>query len=153
MEALQSKTVMISILGLQEYENADPDSIELTITGKLTRTAHGYHLSYQESELTGMEGTHTSFEISPSHVVLTRTGLMNSEMVFERGVRHLSLYKTPYGNFEIGVATRHIHSTIDENGGELEVNYAIDIDHQLAGENRFSLKVREACVGDTALVH
>ncbi len=139
-----TKNVMISITGLQEYENAEKDAIELTTAGALTKIPGGYQLSYEESALTGMEGTLTSFEISPNRVVLTRTGQLNSEMVFEKGVRHLSLYSTPMGSLEVGVAARKVHSTINDQGGELVINYAIDIDHQLAGENSFSLKVREA---------
>ncbi len=139
-----TKNVMISITGLQEYENAETDAIELTTAGALTKIPGGYQLSYEESALTGMEGTLTSFEISPNRVVLTRTGQLNSEMVFEKGVRHLSLYSTPMGSLEVGVAARKVHSTINDQGGELVINYAIDIDHQLAGENSFSLKVREA---------
>ncbi len=139
-----TKDVMISILGMQEYEEEELDTIELTTAGKLTRTKDGYRLAYLESELTGMEGTVTSFDIMPGCVTLTRTGMLNSEMVFERGVRHLALYNTPYGSLEVGVAARKIDSTISERGGELSVNYSIDIDHQMAGENQFSLKVRES---------
>jgi uncharacterized beta-barrel protein YwiB (DUF1934 family) len=135
---------MISIRSRQDYEGMESDSVELTTTGALTPTEGGYQLSYQESELTGMEGTLTSFLISPDRVVLTRTGELNSQMVFERGVRHLSLYSTPMGSMEVGVATRVMRSTIGEDGGELEVDYAIDINHQMAGQNFFSLTVREA---------
>ncbi|MCD8189480.1 MAG: DUF1934 domain-containing protein [Clostridiales bacterium] len=146
MTEKQTKDVFISILGLQDYEGTDGDSVELTTAGKLTRTARGYHLSYQESALTGMEGIQTNIEVSPNLVMLTRTGQVCSEMVFEKGVRHLSLYDTPFGSLEVGVAARSIHSTIGDRGGELEVNYSINIDHRLAGENSFSLKVREAKV-------
>jgi uncharacterized beta-barrel protein YwiB (DUF1934 family) len=140
-----TKDVMISISGLQEYEDMDDDSIELTTAGKLTRTNEGgYHLSYQESALTGMEGTLTTFEILPRRVVLTRTGQVCSEMVFETGVRHLSLYDTPYGHLEIGVAARAVRSTIGDKGGELEISYAVDVDHRLTGENTVYLTVKEA---------
>lgn len=146
MNTSVSKDVTISILGLQEYEDINPDSIELTTGGKLTVMPYGYHLSYWESELTGMEGTLTSFQISPGRIVLTRTGTTTSEMVFEQGVRHLSLYNTPYGQLEIGVFSRAVSSTLDEHGGEIHVRYAIDIDHQLAGESNIHLKVRESAV-------
>lgn len=139
-----TKNVMISIRGLQEYEDADSDSIELLTAGTLKATRSGYSLSYQESALTGMEGTTTSFDITPRRVTLTRTGLICSEMVFETGRRHLSLYDTPYGSMEVGVVARSVHSTIGEHGGELEIDYAIDIDHALAGENTFYIKVKES---------
>lgn len=146
MNTSTSKDVMISILGLQEYEDINPDSIELTTNGKLNVTPYGYHLSYEESELTGMEGTLTSFEVRPGRIVLTRTGTTTSEMVFEQGIRHLSLYDTPYGQLEIGVFSRVVESSLNEHGGEIRVRYAIDIDHQLAGENNIHLKVRESAV-------
>lgn len=139
-----TKDVMISIRGLQEYEGQDANDIELVTTGTLTVTDDGYHLSYEETALTGMEGTVTNFQIGPSQVVLTRTGTICSEMVFELGRRHLSLYATPYGTLEVGVAARSVRSTIGETGGELEIDYAIDIDHALAGENTFHIQVKEA---------
>lgn len=138
----QTPNARISIQSRQEYENAPPDSVELITTGALRRTDDGYCVSYQESVLTGMEGTQTSLDITPQRVVLTRTGEMNTQMVFETGVRHLSLYSTPMGNLEVGVATRRLRTDMDEDGGRLEVDYSIDIDHQLAGENYFSLTVR-----------
>lgn len=138
----QINNAMISIHSRQEYEDAAPDSVDLTTAGALSRTEQGYCVTYEESVLTGLEGTRTSLDITPKRVVLTRTGGLNSQIVFETGVRHLSLYTTPMGNLEVGVATRRLHSTMGDNGGRLEVDYSIDIDHQLAGENYFSLTVR-----------
>lgn len=140
----ETKNVMISIRSLQEFEDGAPDSVELTTTGFLSRTESGYCVSYEESALTGMEGTHTSLQISPQRVILTRTGELNTQMVFEKDVRHLSLYSTPMGRLEVGVATRRLHTTIGDRGGELHVDYAIDIGHQLTGKNSFFLTVREA---------
>lgn len=139
-----TKDVMISIRGLQEYEGIDNDSIEFVTRGTLTSIKDGYNLTYAESELTGMEGTVTSFDIIQNRVVLTRTGPVCSEMVFEAGRRHLSLYQTPYGSMEVGVRAKKMRCTMDEHGGELEIVYSIDIDHAMAGENRFYIKVREA---------
>lgn len=139
-----TKHVMISIRGLQEYEGVDNDSIEFVTAGTLTSIKDGFNLSYAESELTGMQGTITSFDIIPNRVVLTRTGPVCSEMVFEAGRRHLSLYQTPYGSMEVGIRAKKMRCTMDEHGGELEIVYSIDIDHAMAGENRFLIKVRES---------
>lgn len=139
----ETKNVMISIHSRQEFDNQEPDSAELTTTGSLRRTENGYCVSYEESALTGMEGTHTSLHISPEQVVLTRTGSLYTQMVFQKDVRHLSLYSTPMGRLEVGVSTRSLRSTIGENGGELFVDYAIDIERQITGTNSFSMTVRE----------
>ena len=66
--------MIISIKGVQRYENADPDTMELVTAGRLEREGNSYTLSYQESELTGLEGTLTTFQIEPDRVTLLRVG-------------------------------------------------------------------------------
>ena len=97
------KDVIISIKGVQRYENAGPDTMELVTEGRLEREGNSYTLSYQESELTGLEGTLTTFQIEPERITLMRVGEFNSQMVFQEGRRHMSMYNTPYGAMTIGV--------------------------------------------------
>lgn len=138
------KNVMISIRGYQAYEGNEDDSMSLLTEGRLSQTEDGYQLSYEETELTGMEGTTTTFQIQGPRVTLMRMGSVCSQMVFEEGRRHLSLYSTPYGNLEVGISTSHLRSTINPQGGKLEIDYSIEIDHVLAGHNAFRISVREA---------
>ena len=64
------KDVVISIKGMQKYENAEPDTIELVTGGRLERDGESFTLSYQESAVTGMDGTLTTFQIEPERVTL-----------------------------------------------------------------------------------
>ena len=143
-EEPMEKDVIISIKGTQKYDNADPDVIELVTEGRLEREGSSYTLSYQESELTGLEGTLTTFQIEPERVTLMRVGEFNSQMVFQEGRRHMSMYNTPYGAMTIGVNTRHLLAELDDKGGDIEIDYAIEIDHAIAGRNIFQIKVKEA---------
>ena len=137
------KDVVISIKGIQKYENTDPDVIELVTAGRLTRVGESYTLSYQESELTGLEGTLTTIQVDGKQVTLMRVGEFTSQMVFQEGRRHLSMYNTPYGAMAIGVNTRHLLADLTDQGGDIEIDYAIEIDHALAGRNVFQIKVSE----------
>ena len=65
--------VLLSIRGEQYFDNVDPDATELMTDGTLELTDTGMLLSYQETELTGMEGTVTTFEVKGPQVILTRT--------------------------------------------------------------------------------
>ena len=138
------KDVVISIKGIQKYENTDPDVIELVTAGRLTRVGESYTLSYQESELTGLEGTLTTIQVEGEQVTLMRAGEVNSQMVFQEGRRHLSMYNTPYGAMAIGVNTRHLLADLTDQGGDIEIDYAIEIDHAIAGRNVFQIQVKEA---------
>lgn len=137
------KDVIISIRGTQDYSGTDPDTMELVTEGKLAVQDGALRLSYEESELTGMEGTTTVFQVEPEKVTLLRLGSVQSEMVFEEGRRHMSLYSTPYGNMEIGVRARRLNSTLELTGGRLEIDYDIEINHMLAGQSLFRIDVRE----------
>lgn len=137
------KDVIISIRGTQDYSGTDPDTMELVTEGKLAVQDGALCLSYEESELTGMEGTTTVFQVEPEKVTLLRLGSVQSEMVFEEGRRHMSLYSTPYGNMEIGVRARRLNSTLEPTGGRLEIDYDIEINHMLAGQSLFRIDVRE----------
>ena len=137
------KDVVISIKGIQKYEDTDPDVIELVTEGRLTRVGESYTLSYQESELTGLEGTLTTIQVDGEQVTLMRVGEFTSQMVFQEGRRHLSMYNTPYGAMAIGVNTRHLLADLTDQGGDIEIDYAIEVDHALAGRNVFQIKVTE----------
>jgi len=138
------KSVIISIKGMQSFENMEDQVIDLTTAGRMTGDSkEGYTLSYQESPVTGMNGTLTTFQISRDRITMMRAGEVNSQMVFQVGRKHLSLYETPYGAFTVGVNTRRVRNNLEENGGDIEIGYSIEIDHAVAGENFFKINVRE----------
>ena len=144
LEAAMEKEVIISIKGMQKYENAEPDTIELVTGGRLERDGESFTLSYQESAVTGMDGTLTTFQIEPERVTLLRVGEYTSQMVFQEGRRHMSMYNTPYGAMTIGVNTRHLLADLTDRGGDIEIDYAIEIDHSVAGRNTFRIQVKES---------
>ena len=74
---------------------------------------------------------------------LLRQGSVNSQMIFEVGRKHLSMYETPYGALAVGIETRRLKNTVDEAGGDLEIDYAIEIDNLLAGKSLFQLNVKK----------
>ena len=141
---MTTDNVIISIKGKQIYAESSPDVMELVTAGTMERdSGGGCTISYQETELTGLEGTTTRLCIDGGRVTLLREGSINSQMVFEEGIRHLSMYETPYGALAIGVNTRRMRSTLGEAGGDLEIDYAIEIDHMVAGQNQFRMNVKK----------
>lgn len=139
---MNMKDVIISIKGLQN-DGEEDNEIELVTDGQFAFENGEGELSYMESELTGLEGTKTSFMISPMGIVLTREGNLNSRMVFEKGRKHEFLYDTPFGATTMGVDTKNIKVDLDEHGGELDIEYIIDFQHAVVGYNTFKINVSE----------
>ena len=142
--------VMISVRGEQYFDDVDPNATELMTEGTLEQTEDGFLLSYQETELTGMEGTLTTFRIAPDRITLLREGTINSEMIFEEGQKHFSLYETPFGGLMLGVNTHRAKARIGEGGGSLSIRYALEADSQLIGENAFEIQVTEPTLDQRA---
>ena len=112
------KPVIISIRGVQSLEPGEEDVMELVTQGVLRQEeGEGFSLSYLESELTGLEGTTTTFRIAPDRITLRREGTLNSEMIFQEGQKHVSLYETPYGGLMLGVNTHRPRRTWERRGG------------------------------------
>ena len=134
--------VMLSIRGEQYFDGIDPDATELMTEGTLELTDGGMVLSYQETELTGMEGTITTFEVNGSRVTLTRTGKVNSQMVFEEGRQHTSLYETPFGELTVDIQTSRLRHNLSERGGVMDIKYSIAVEHTTTGRNCFKIRVK-----------
>lgn len=137
----QTIPVMLSVRGEQYFEGVDPDATELVTPADMTIAQDGsISLGYEESELTGMEGTQTTFLIQGNVITLTRSGAVNSQMVFEMGRQHTSLYETPFGELSVDIQTSFLSHTMGENGGTMEIKYSIAVDHTVTGRNKFIIK-------------
>ena len=102
----------------------------------------GWEIGYEESDLTGLEGVHTTFRIEPSKVTLSRTGKLNSVMVFQQGVPHESLYQMPFGALMICVKATHLFFDITPDGGMIDLVYDIEIENTAAGTIDYHLDIR-----------
>ncbi|HOM02232.1 MAG TPA: DUF1934 domain-containing protein [Acetivibrio sp.] len=149
-----NKNVIISVKGVQTSENKDKNVLELVTEGKYYKKGNAYYVTYKESEVTGMEGTTTTLKISDGVVTLMRFGTVNAQFIFEEGQKHVSYYDTQYGTFTMKVTARMVTINVDDSGGEVKVDYKLEIDDNKSGENDFHMFIREVgqlddeCSGD-----
>ena len=137
------KDVIISINSIHSYGRDEEDKLEFTTDGYYFYEDGTGCLSYMESEVTGMEGTRTSVIVSPQQVVVDRDGLITSRMIFQEGEKNSLLYNTPYGTATMGIDTRRIEQRFDEDGGELEIDYVVDMEHAVVTRNIFQISVKQ----------
>ncbi len=133
----------ISIKGLQEYDNADDNTdISLTTEADFEKQDGAYFIDYNESEITGLDGTKTSIEIGSDYVSLLRNGAVNSQMLFMKDRKTSSYYNTPYGNFMIGIYTDNLNIDVNDDGGTVNVDYYLDINNSRTSKNNFEIQIR-----------
>ena len=133
--------VLLSIKGSQTYADQEPDTIELVTDGTLEYRDGGWDLCYEESALTGLEGVTTTFRVEPGKIVLDRTGKLRSQMVFQEGVSHDSLYQMEFGALLLTVCAERIWAQISPAGGVIDLVYSIQVEHDAAGKIDYHLDI------------
>lgn len=121
----------------------EEDAIELSTEGVMNIDDKSVELVYEESEITGMEGSTTTvhFDLdNPGFVTIYRTGTVSTTLAFERGKRHHCAYNTPIMPFEICVRTIKVENNILADG-TLKLDYVIEIRGAKAERTKFELKV------------
>lgn len=137
--------VIISIEGKRFLPQSEPETTLSQALGTLEDLGQaGVVLTYQEGADTGLEGTLTTLRVEQGRVILERTGPLGSQMVFEEGREHRCVYKTPYGTLPMRIQTRKLSSRLSSQGGELSIDYDLELGGAGAGRNVLCIQVRPA---------
>ena len=136
------QAVVLSIRGRQEYPEQEPEIIELVTEGPMEFRSGGWDITYEESALTGLEGVTTTFRVEPGKVILSRTGALKSQMVFQENVAHESLYQMPFGALMLTVKATSVFYDIVPDGGVIDISYNICIENTEAGVIDYHLDIR-----------
>lgn len=103
-------------------------NVEITTLGKVYLKDGVIFVFYDESEISGMQGTKTMLKIKKDQVHMSRSGANVSKLIFEIGAKHESNYGTPYGEFVMETSTHSIDIDVDENlVGKIQVSYHLKI--------------------------
>ena len=134
--------VVLSIHGRQSYQNQPAEEIELVTEGFLQPTEEGWQVFYEESDLTGMSGVTTVFDVKPGQITLLRSGKLNSQMVFQTGVSHDSLYQLEFGALMVTVCAQCVEYDLSQAGGTIDLVYGIEIERSTAGFIEYHLDIQ-----------
>ena len=120
---------LIKIRGSMEQDGQTPtDPIELMTRGSFVRKGSSYYITYKETEATGYAGCTTTLKIAEdgSRVAMLRCGPTPSQLIIEKGTRHLCHYETGYGSITLGVAADEIVQELGPEGGHARFSYVLD---------------------------
>ncbi len=119
--------ITLRVKSIQKTMGEEPVEVDFVSGGKLYHKHGITYIMYEETELSGLEGHKTTLKLSPAKVEMHRRGPSPSKMIFEVGNRQESGYQTPYGELRIEYLTHRLSCQLNENDGEVEVEYAMVI--------------------------
>ncbi|EHK2366970.1 DUF1934 domain-containing protein [Clostridium perfringens] len=121
-----SKKAIISICSTQDI--GEKEKIEVVTVGEFSINGDEFIATYDETEISGMEGTKTTLKIKGDKVLLHREGTTSTKMEFQKDNTQVALYNTPYGMLELKTSTKELDLDVNEKGGNISIKY-----HLIAG--------------------
>lgn len=136
---------IITIHGTMQ-QNGEEDSVKLMTRGSFVKRGENFFISYNETEATGYKGCVTTVKVQEdaAKVSMLRFGPMPSQLVIEKGRRHVCHYETGHGALSLGVAADEIHSALNKNGGRVRFSYLLDVDAAALSRNVVDITVKPA---------
>ena len=134
-----TKDVLVTVRGLQMTPDGD-DTIEVTTTGKYYEKDGKRYLFYDEIGDDTNLIVKNSIQITEEHVSVSKKGLINAQMNFEKENKLVSVYETPYG--QMGVYTTGICLDERDDFLELKLEYLLEINNQHVSDSEILLQIR-----------
>lgn len=117
-----------AIIRVSSIQNNDEDEcIEIVSPGSFFKEDDEYVATYEETELSGLGDTLTTFRIGENYFNLIREGDVNTNMEFKNGSSSSILYNTPHGGLSIKIKTNDVNIDMNEAGGKVKVDYDVII--------------------------
>jgi uncharacterized beta-barrel protein YwiB (DUF1934 family) len=136
------KDAVIRIVSKQRTENGDNTS-EMSVVGTVTYDDDKNIIEYIENnEETGAEDTAITVYNNDT-VSIVRNGQFSSEMMVEKNNRHLTFYRTPYGELTMGIYGNQVEWSRDDTGAVLKMRYSLDFNNGLISENTMIIYIEE----------
>ena len=137
------KDVVIKIKGSQGTDRDNMDVIEFSSVGTMEKTDGAYVLRYEEGQMLGVGKVSTTLTAKgDGTVVLAREGNLNSRLIIKRGRRTSCFYSIPQGELTLGIYGKNVEVNLNEMGGTVKLEYAIDTDMKPLSNNIVEIEVK-----------
>ena len=132
-----------AVISIRSFSDLDKDEvIEVVTPGKFHLGESEFKAVYEETEISGMDGTTTTLVIKDDVLVLEREGSTSTRMEFKKGEDVISLYNTPYGMMNINISTKELDIDMDEDGGVIYTKYVLGLEGQPGITTELKVKIR-----------
>ena len=136
-----TKDVLVTVRGLQMTPDGD-DTIEVTTTGKYYEKDGKRYLFYDEIGDDTNLIVKNSIQITEEHVSVSKKGLINAQMNFEKENKLVSVSETTYGQMEMGIYSTGICLDERDDFLELKLEYLLEINNQHVSDSEILLQIR-----------
>lgn len=160
-----TKDVLVSISGhhidimvepeeTPEAMESGRDAIEV-VTPASYYCKGGKHYIIYDEVLEGMAGTiKNRIKITGTDSVeIVKSGLSSSHMIFEKNRKNLTYYRTPYGQMLVGVNTRNMEVSVEDDRINVQVDYELDVNHEPLADCKIRMDIVSKNSGEFSVLN
>lgn len=125
-----TKDIEVRIRGTQHADASDTDEpVEMKTKGIHRVVGGRHHIRYDEI-IGGTSGnTRNHVAVSPDRVEVHKTGLVQTDLIFEKGRTHPVEYGTRFGTVRMEITTSGLNVLERENRLDVRLEYELSADH------------------------
>ncbi len=120
-----TKEVELIIKGIQKYDTHEDSDLETKVDAEYYFRNNCHYILYEEQAEGFSQPTKSMLKLREGCLEMTRKGLVNTAMVFDRSKETVSHYKTPFGELLLGICTKSLKIQESDDVILAEVRYAL----------------------------
>lgn len=138
-----TKDVLVTICGLQFVkQDDDAEPIEIITAGDYYKRNNKHYVVYEEI-MEGFEGTTKNIvKLQENCVDITKKGVTNVHMVFEKHKKNLTCYETPFGTLMLGINAKDIQIIEKENDISVNIEYALELNYEYLADCKIKMAIQ-----------
>ncbi len=125
-----TKDVLITVSGTQFGPDTDGDPVEIITGGTYYKRNGKHYLLYDELVDENHNVNKNRAKFNENMFTLTKSGITNTNMVFELNKKNLTNYITPFGALLIGIEATAINVQESEERITVQIDYGLDINYE-----------------------
>ena len=136
-----TKDVLVKISGLQFSDDQGNDPVEIITTGNYYKKNGKHYILYDEVQ-EGFDGvTKSIIKVNDDFLDVTKKGVTNVHMMFEKNKKNMSYYNTPFGNLLVGINAPDVKVNETEDNIDIKVDYKLEVNYEHLAECSISMNI------------
>lgn len=144
-----TKDVLVTISGLQiTKQDEETEPVEVITAGDYYKKNDKHYVIYDEV-MEGFEGTTKNIiKLQDDCVDITKRGVTNVHMVFEKNKKNMTCYQTPFGSLMIGISAKDIQIREQEDDIFVDLEYALELNYEHLADCTIKMSIQSKNSGE-----
>lgn len=148
-----TKDVLLSIKGLQFANEQDTEPVEVITSGDYYKRNGKHYILYDEV-MEGFEGvTKNIIKLKENCLDVTKKGVTNVHMMFEKNKKNITYYSTPFGSIMIGIDAKDIKIEEKEESILVNVSYGLEVNYEHMADCNIVMNIQSKESGEFNLLN